>query len=247
MSALDFLSVSYLPALGIVTAAGFWFARRRHAKGERVWTKSGLESGIVGSYGLLLSFGFFLSGNVNRDHAALVHDQCEALARLYREADLMSTAGRDAVRSAVRDVLTQEVAVARGDDDARAASEMESARAFDRLWATMTSMTRTEAALPRAALDQAQRAIALEYRLRYNESERAPGAFLALLLAGACLVGFLIGYVSSAEGHGLFVPACYVLLVGGTLVTILDMNDPWHGFLRPSHANYEQLLNAIGR
>ena len=80
-----------------------------------------------------------------------------------------------------------------------------------------------------------------------DEAERAPPAFLILLIGGSLMIAFLIGFTCAGEGHGRLVPVGYVLLAGCTIVTILDLNDPWHGFLRPSNQNYAQLLKAIER
>lgn len=249
MFTFSVLSILILPILAATVFTGAWFARRSVRLHGTRWNRSGLESSLIGAYGLLLSFGFFLSGNVHREYAALVHDQSEVLAKLYRESQLLPAEEGAVVRDRIRAILALEVQVAGVTDEVRAEIETRCGRAYDELWSTLSSRATASGATAtyRPAIDCAQRAIALEYRLRFNEAERSPPAFLILLLGGSLLVAFLIGFTCASEGHGRLVPVGYVLLAGCTLVTILDLNDPWHGFLRPSQENYAQLLHAIER
>ena len=249
MFTFSLLSILILPILAASVVVGAWFARRSMRRHGTQWNRSGLESSLIGAYGLLLSFGFFLSGNVHREHAALVHDQSEALAMLYRETQLLPAAEGEGLRDGIRAILALEVQVAGVADEARIDLETRCGNAYDELWDALSTRATAPGAAAgyRSALDCAQRAIALEYRLRFNEAERSPPAFLILLIGGSLMIAFLIGFTCAGEGHGRLVPVGYVLLAGCTIVTILDLNDPWHGFLRPSNQNYAQLLKAIER
>ncbi|MCC6407966.1 MAG: hypothetical protein IT453_12450 [Planctomycetes bacterium] len=241
------LMLLFVPALALVVVLGIRLARRRSERVGPPWKPSGLESNLIIFYGFLLSFVFFLSGNAHRENVGLVHDQAEALAMIHREAELLPPADGDAVRAAVRAILEIEVRETRSDDDARAKLDAECDAAYDALWETLSSRAAAPGALPtyRAALDRAQRSISLHYRLVFSETERTPGALIALVVAGALLIGFLIGFTCGSGGHGRLVPWIYVLLASCTIATILDLNDPRHGFLQPSRANFQQLLDAL--
>lgn len=241
------LTLLVLPLLALSVVVGTAHVRHRQRRTGSKWLASGLEGNLIGVYGLLLSFGFYSSGEVNRANASLVHDQSEVLAMLYREGELLPAGDRATVTAAVRGLLELKVRIARAGDEERAALELECGRAYDGLWAVLRERAGSGASSVdyRPTLDLLQRAIALEYRQRFSETERMPGAFLVLLFAGGLLIGYLIGFTSSGAGHGKLVPIIFVVLAGCTLIAIVDLNDPWHGFLRPSHANYEQLLGAI--
>lgn len=242
------LTALFLPVLALVVVAGVVLARRRLQRAGATWNSSKLESSLIGVYGFLLSFGFYLSGTVHRESTELVHEQSAELAMLHREASLLPPADAEAVHACIRGILSAEVKTARTDDEARSVLEAECSRAYDKLWDALVvrAVVPGAQAMYRPSLDHAQRAIALEYRLRFSELERVPRGFLLLLVSGALFVGFLIGFTSGSEGHGWLVPLIFVVLAGSTIVTILDLNDPWHGFLRPSKSNYEQLLQAVG-
>lgn len=247
MSTFALHTLLVLPSIVLSVFAGRLAVRRR-ARRSDTWSSSGLESSLIGVFGFLLSFAFFLSGGAHRESLALVHDQVAVLAKLHREADLLSPADAVALRQAVRTVLECEVAGAGASASESFACEAACSRAYDALWLEVgrRSATSADPSRFRAALDDAQEAIALEYRIRFSEIERVPTSFLWLLIAGAALTGFLIGFVCESERHGHLVPVCYVLLSGATLVTIFDLNDPRHGLLQTSRANYVQLLDALG-
>jgi hypothetical protein len=99
----------------------------------------------------------------------------------------------------------------------------------------------------RPVLDFAQRAIALDYRIAYAESSgRTPQLVMVIVVSGALLVGFLVRFTNGFnEEHHLLVPFIYVIFTGLAVSAILDLNDPFHGLLRPDTSNYGDLLESI--
>lgn len=73
--------------LGGSALAHFQFTRK-----QRDWRPTGLESAIIGLFGLMLSFSFLAAHTATRDRNRLVHVHADAIANMRRTSLLMAPA-----------------------------------------------------------------------------------------------------------------------------------------------------------
>jgi hypothetical protein len=241
-------SLVFLLFLATSVAAGYLYARWRYIGPSRPWKPTGVENGIVGLYGLLLSFAFLMSGNASREHDQVVYEHNDSFAMLFREARLLPSQDGDAVRSQVRRIMALEVQSIGSDESEREAIQAKATQLYDDLWRDVAARAARAPVGPdfRPALDQVQHAIALEYRLRFMDRDRTPTLVISIVVAGALLVGYLVGFMSGLDPrHHLLVPAIYFVLAGLAVTTILDLNNPRRGVLRPDSVNYETLTRQL--
>ena len=230
-------------------AAGYAYAHRIYRRKEISWNASGVESAIISFYGLLLSFTLLSSGNTTKDRLDLVHQHADALSGLYLESAFLDDSLRALLRAYVDKTLQIKIAYHKAPESEQLRLEKEADNLNRTLWRTLTVTGRKNKPL-RAEVSRispvVHRATALDYRTFYSNHDRLPVTVITLVVLGAWLVGILIGFTNGFNReHHLLVPLIFIVLTGLTILTILDLNNPSLGQIRPSYENYAGLLQYI--
>src|SRR5688572_8354517 len=85
-----FFTIFYPLVLIGMIILGFFIARKYYFKRQVAWKASGIENGILGLFGLLISFTLLMSGNAQKERTAIVHQMGDAVAQMKIAADVLA-------------------------------------------------------------------------------------------------------------------------------------------------------------
>lgn len=245
----SWLTALYPFLLFASVAGGYFFARNRYYKKQRIWKPSGTENAIIGFYGLLLSFTLLSSGNANRERNNLVHQHADALSAIFRESELSDDSVKRGFVDRITEILSMKVMSDNNIMNRDTTNDMQTDSLYNKLIQDVKRMGRMQllnASESRFYMDKIHTAIALDYRIQYSELERTPITIMVLLIIGSLLIGILIGFTNGFnEEHHFLIPFIFLILTSLTIVTIRDLDNPAVGLIRPSYKNYENMLRDI--
>lgn len=243
----DFL---YIVILVSSVVSGYMIARYRYLKKKRVWKISGTENGIIGFYGLLISFILIQSGNSNRERTDFIHQHCDALATIHLE----SLSVPDSIHLSLHDdlikILEFNLRASNAEVGDFQAVYTESGNIYNDIWAKLGKIKWEGSSLIASSriTEQMHRATALNYRILYSHKDRTPAEVMVILILGSWIVGLLVGFTNGFnEEHHFLVPIIFITLTGLTLLSIRDLDNPTSGMIRPSYESYRNLLTDIKR
>ena len=239
----------YVVILISSVASGYLLARYRYLKKQRAWKISGIENGIIGFYGLLLSFILIQSGNSNKDRTNLIHLHSDALATIHRESLSMPDSIRLSIHDDLIKILEFNLRASHAGAGEFQAFYAETGDIYNNVWTKLTRIKQENSSLLSSLhfiTTQMHQATALNYRILYSHQDRTPLEIMVLLVLGSWIVGLLVGFTNgfNEEFHFL-VPIIFILLSGLTLLSIRDLDNPASGMIKPSYENYRNLLNDI--
>lgn len=236
----------YFVLLAASVIAGYFVAKKRYVARERKWTPSGVESSILGFFALLISFTLSSSFGSAKTRNALVHQEADAAAQLYRES-LLSPVLQNEVQTFLVAHLEAQLRFYREEgEDADPLLHRLSQQSESFYQSIVRDSARTAAfARFSAAYNGLSSAT---YSLVYSYNERTPTVVMLLLIGSSLLIALLIGFMNGfhPKPH-ILVPLLYVLMVFFTLKTIRDLDDPQRGNVRPHYQNFEELRTLIAR
>ncbi len=247
----DLFSYLYPVTLIASVVGGYIVARKYWVKKNRIWKPSGIEGGVIGFFSLVISFTLIIAGNSMRDRVALLHQEADGAAQMLRDADLYGSTQADSIRSYLKDVM-------------RAQILFDSLQSYDpaALRATVTRRSVSfwkNFAMQDKQSDSTWRKINLFqphynlftssfYRFVYSYEERMSLRLILLITISSYLIGILVGFMSGMQPEkNLLVLVIYVFLVTATMETILDVNDPYQGIVRPNYENLKDIYVTIKR
>ena len=247
----SWLTAIYPLLLFASVAGGYFFARNRYYKKQRIWKPSGTENAVIGFYGLLLSFTLLSSGNANKERNNLVHQHADALSAIFRESELSNDSVKGVFRDRIKEILSLKVIGDKNIMNRDTTHDMQTDSLYNKMIKDIKMMERIQilnADESRFYMDKIHTAIALDYRIQYSELERMPITIMVLLIMGSLLIGILIGFTNGFnEEHHFLIPFIFLVLTSLTIITIRDLDNPTVGLIRPSYKNYENILKDMRR
>jgi hypothetical protein len=239
-------TIIYALLLGGSIGFGYWHGVKKRKKGEE-WKASGVESGMLSFFGIVLSFSLFIAGNANRERNSIIHEHATSLEVLYNEALFAS----DSVRALItQDVLTLielkiklEGADGKDIDSILNLSESEHIKMRAKLKALMPVVEERLMGRLIAAMSEVA---SLHYRIKQSYMDHAPIQIVLMLLTGSLLVGIMVGLMEGANSNGNYhVIVSFYFLTLFIVLAIHDMDNPDSGTIRPSFESYKILKQII--
>jgi hypothetical protein len=226
-------------------AGGYFYAHRRYLKRERTWRASGVENGIIGFYGLLLSFALLTAGNLNKERNTLIYQHVDGLGNLYRRSLLMPDSTQAWVQRNVVHLIRLKTASINADRQSLARLQQETEEAYTIMWKELAGHSFDEQDITEITHDLAV-LHSIDLRIGYGFQERTPTLVMIVLRVGSWLVGILIGFTSGFNPeHSILVPLIFFILTDLTMLTITDLDNPVSGFIRPSYGKYLDLEKLL--
>lgn len=231
--------------LGGSALAHFQFTRK-----QRDWRPTGLESAIIGLFGLMLSFSFLAAHSATRDRNRLVHVHADAIASMRRTSLLMAPALKEDTRSFLLGHL--DGLLSGGPTGFQRKENIHDH--MEDLFGVYVGQLQSHASdsLLRPDIERLMQELnvlsAAYYRSHYGHEERLPKLIIELLLFSAMLIGMLVGFVNGLGGiqlRQMLTSILFALIALLTIRTVLDMNNPYGGGIRPELENLEQLRDAM--
>ncbi|TPG65542.1 hypothetical protein [Hymenobacter nivis] len=238
-------TLAYPVGLGLAVWLGGWAAERWYLRRGRVWKPIGVEGGIFGMFGLLLSFTLVASGAAVKARDATVHAEASSISGLYRQSQLYPPALRARVRAyllaSLRDQLAHPTPNA-----AECLRLVHRADSLNRAFDTSLLVHLAGAPTDRPVVEQLLALAATKntnyFALLYTFRERTPRTILVALVVlslGMCL---MIGFMNRFQDYpNPLIPIVFVATVAVLVTTIRDLDNPGRGVVTP---DYDDLTNV---
>ena len=78
----DIFTILYPLVLTGMIIVGYAIATKYYYRRQVAWKASGIENGILGLFGLLLSFTLLMSGNAQKERTNIVHQMADGVAQM---------------------------------------------------------------------------------------------------------------------------------------------------------------------
>ena len=221
-----------------------------HYKKKSKWESSGIESSVVGIFGLIISFTFLQAGIVHRERSANIHREANNIEMLYRYSKVMPDSFYKFTQNTLETFLSNQISYEQSNDQQFIYNAK---KISDSYWSYLIKYNERASNLSNAnqlnkislCFDQIQTSVSL---IAYSYYEKTPSFIIFLLVIVSLLVGFLVGFVNGIKFkiHYL-VPIIYFVMITLTMAVISDLNNPRIGLIKPSYyhlkVTYENIKN----
>lgn len=244
-----FFSIMYPVTLIISVIIGYYWANRFYTRKNKEWKASGIESAVIGLFGLMLSFTFLSSGNAMRERNNLVHKLADAAADMRRESLFVS----DTLKSYSKEFLLRYLN-AQIDFNSEIHTDKDD---FIRDVSTingiyLTRLTDYSKISPahmqdvRLILSSFNQLNTFFYRIMYSYEERTPRLIILLIIISSWFIGMLIGFMNGFyKARHYLVPVIFIILVALSVQTIRDLDNPTKGSIKPDYNNFKQQRDIL--
>ncbi len=233
------ITVAYPLTLWLAVYLGGEFARRRYLARGLAWKSIGVEGGIFGMFGLLLSFTLVASGTAVKARDATVHAEASSIAELHRQAKLYPPELRTLVNSFLQRSLAEQLRHPTPSPEAclglvRYSEKL--GRQLDRDLLAYLARQPTQQAAVQQVLTLASAKNANYLALLYTFRERTPRTILVALGGLSWVMGFLIGFMNCFQDDpSPLVPIVFIVTVAVLVTTIRDLDNPGRGVVTPDY------------
>lgn len=236
---------TFLFAISIVI--GYWYAERNFIKKNRVWKPIGVENGVIGFFGLTLSFVLVMAGTTSKERNALIHSHSSTLELIHMNSLFFPQTMRRVVDQELLTMIELRRQLGNteaGEFDAVCDRiEKEHLRIWNELKSNAGELTSSQMTSLTQSIAEGT---ALHYRIKQSYRERTPMRLMLVLLLGSWLIGLLIGFMAGVNtDHNWLVPIIFFVLTLVIVLTIHDLDNPQSGLIRPSYGGYDNLKQMI--
>jgi len=243
------ITIAYPITLLLAVWAGAEFARRRYLAHDKTWKSIGVEGGIFGMFGLLLSFTLVASGNSVKARDGIVHAEASSIADLHRQAKLYPPELRALVNSYLLRSLAEQLRHPTPNPAeclglVRYSEAL--GRRFDASLLAYLARQPAQQATGQQVLALAATKNANYLALLYTFRERTPRTILLALGVLSWVMGFLIGFMNRfSDQPSPLVPLVYVITVAVLVTTIRDLDNPGRGVVTPDYDDLRHVQSLI--
>lgn len=242
---------------GMMGAAevGYLFGRRRSAAVNAGYFIA-VQGSLLGLQGLLLGFTFSLSVQRHELRQQLVMDDATVLNTLWLRGGLLPEPQRGAFEAPLRQYVGLRAEVAALRREPTAPELVQGLELAETLHRRMWEVVRTGRQDGQAAQDAdtlvtlLSDALASHRRRVHAYEARVPGVTIALLFVASLTSMAAVGYSGGlSKIRGMLPRIMVVLLVCGTVYTILDLDTPGRGLIQVDQSpilRVRQMMEAAG-
>ena len=222
-----------------------------HFKKKSSWESSGIESSVVGIFGLIISFTFLQAGIVHRERSVNIHREANNIEMLYRYSKAMPDSFCRFTQNTLETFLSNQISYEQSNDEQFI---LNAKKISDSYWSYLIKYNERSSNLTNAnqlnkisvCFDQIQTSVLL---LVYSYYEKTPSFIIFLLVIVSLLIGFLVGFVNGIKFQiHYLVPIIYFIMITLTMAVISDLNNPRIGLIKPSYyhlkVTYENIKNS---
>lgn len=226
---------------------GYWYAERNFIRRDRIWVPIGVENGVIGFFGLTLSFVLVMAGNTSKERNGLIHSHSNALEVIHMQSLFFPKSMRTLVDKELLKIieLRQQLSEAEAGEFDAVCARIENEHL--RIWNELKSKAALLSPMEMNSLtEHIAEGTALHYQIKQSYRERTPMRLMLVLLLGSWLIGLLIGFMAGVNtDHNWLVPIIFFVLTLVIVLTIHDLDNPQSGLIRPSYGGYENLKQMI--
>lgn len=236
-----------LVLIGMIVA-GYLIANIYYYKRQVTWKPSGIENGILGLFGLLLSFTLLMSGNAGKERTNIVHQMSDAVAQMKTAADVLAPEDTAAVYGYLRKHIDLHLALYdKGIAESRDLVDTLN-KLNDGLWPSLhyryDSVEFNQHI--HTLLPIYNQLNAASFKLAYSYNERIPTLMYLLITLASWLLGLLVGFMNGFnEKRHYLVPLIYLVIVSLMMQAIRDIDNPYKGSVKPKYENLRNLRTLL--
>lgn len=225
--------------------AGRRTATRSQRKSHQ-WKPLGVENGLVGFYGLLVSFTLVQSGNNARERAEMTQrlaDELSALLRITQTID-------PSLRTEIRSFTFQSYKVMQGKEYIKKDSvnaAISNVEALDKkLDVYFLDFIKTHPESKAEIVDIMVKIDHLEsiaYRILHAYHRTVPTFTLFVLVLFSLLVAFMMGFIGKYNNNHIHISTTVFLVISFIIINFIhDLNTPARGFIKP---DFQDIADVI--
>ena len=252
-SFLDSTLYNTVFTIGLVCAVGAGILFAIQFKKKKIWESTGVESAVIGIFGLIISFTFLQSGNAHRERSVFIHDESSAVDRLFRYSKQMPDSFALQTKTMLINFLDNQFSFNKKQLDNGKLVSDNGGKILSNYWNYLTQYRNQHTSpIVTVQLDKINGAFDnLKYsttRHAFSFAERTPAVVMLLLTITSMLIGFLVGFMSGVKKNiHYLVAVIYVVIISMVMMVIRDLNDPFRGLIQPDYLdlrhNYEIIKN----
>lgn len=244
----DIFTILYPLVLTGMIIVGYAIATKYYYRRQVAWKASGIENGILGLFGLLLSFTLLMSGNAQKERTNIVHQMADGVAQMKIAADVLVPEDKKAVYAYLRRHIDLHLAL----------FEQEINQAFDLVNELNTLNENFWPGLHyksdsvefnqdiHTLLPIYNQLNAASFKLTYSYSERIPPLIYIVLTLASWLLAVLVGFMNGFyEKRHYLVPLIYLVIVSLMMQAIRDIDNPYKGSVKPKYENLKNLRTLL--
>lgn len=253
----QWLLMAPIPIIGLVLYGGMilaaalgWYLRTRHAQPEsdRAYAAEGyVVSAVTGLLALLVGFTFALAIDRYETRRSLVLDESNAISTAYLRTQLLPAPHRARISELLAQYTANRDALARqrmGTDQKRLL-ERSDTLVIDLWKATLAAFpTISSTDFSSAYLDSMNALMDMDSARQHSRRTHVPAEVFLLLLIYQIIASGVLGFVMSAS-RSRTTSALLLLLFGGSLILVIDIDRPDSGGIREDQSSMEQVLTMI--
>jgi hypothetical protein len=233
------VTIAYPLTLGLAVYVGGTLARQLYLARGLAWKSLGVEGGIFGMFGLLLSFTLVASGNAVKARDATVHAEASNIAELHRQAKLYPPEMRALVDNFLQASLAEQLRHPTPTPEECLALVRYSetlGRRFDQAMVAYLARQPAQHSAVQQAFTLASTKNANYVVLLYTFRERTPRTILVALVGLSWVMGVLIGFMNRMQdAPSPLVPLVFIVTVAILVTTIRDLDNPGRGVVTPDY------------
>jgi hypothetical protein len=244
----DFFTIFYPLVLTGMIIIGFWIAKKYYFKRQIAWKASGIENGILGLFGLLISFTLLMSGNAQKERTAIVHQVADGVAQMKIAADVLVPEDKKLVYAYLRRHIDlhlglYERVITRHEELVNELNELNEA-----FWPALHyrgDSVSFNQDIP-TLLPIYNQLNSASFKLTYSYSERIPPMIYLLITLSSWLLAILVGFMNGFyEKRHYLVPLIYLVIVSLMMQAIRDIDNPYKGSVKPKYDNLRNLRTLL--
>jgi hypothetical protein len=244
----DLFTVLYPVVLTGMIIAGYFIAGKYYYRRQVAWKASGIENGILGLFGLLLSFTLLMSGNAQKERTNMVHQMGDGVAQMKIAADVLAPEDRTAVYGYLRSHIDLHLALYEKQIEKTSSLVNELNKLNENFWPMLHYKNDSvefnqdiHTLLP--IYNQLNSA---SFKLTYSYSERIPPLIYLVLILSSWLLAVLVGFMNGFhEKRHYLVPLIYLVIVSLMMQAIRDIDNPYKGSVKPKYENLKNLRTLL--
>lgn len=228
---------------------GAVIAKRRYHKKNIAWKPAGLETSVVGIFGLILSFTLNSSNTEYRNRTANLNAESDVVAQMRRESLFMDTA----VRNEVKNYLIAFTGVHAEINDNRWTHQqmLDTIANINGQFVDYLLQLHKDSTVHQANVTTLLRyhnsLCTHFYKNAFSYTERTPSTIMFLLIVGSLLIGLLVGFMNTfTQGYKSYIlPILYTFLTSLAILAICDMDNPKTGIIKPDTRNIQYMHQRL--
>jgi hypothetical protein len=244
----DLFTILYPLLLTGMIITGFIIASKYYFKRQVAWKPSGIENGILGLFGLLLSFTLLLSGNAQKERTIMVHQMGDGIAQMKTAADVLAPEDRVAVYAYLRRHIDLHLALYEKEitDSKQLINQLNTLN--ETFWSTLhykNDSTEFNQDI-HTLLPIYNQLNSASFKLTYSYGERIPPLIYLVITLSSWLLAILVGFMNGFyEKRHYLVPLIYLVIVGLMMQAIRDIDNPYQGSVKPKYENLKNLRTLL--